>query len=328
MRLGNLTINGNLFLAPLAGISNYPFRLLARRYGAAMCYTEMVSADAVIRCQERTIRMLDMPPDEHPVGVQLFGSKPEYMAGAVKVIEKYNPDLIDLNIGCPVRKVIKKNGGAALLKNLTVAGEIISAAVENCRLPVTIKMRTGWDKKSDVFLQMAEIAEKAGVTAITLHPRSRTEGYDKKSDWSKIALLKQAVSIPVIGNGDIIRPRDAEEMFKQTGCDAVMIGREAMRNPYIFKQVEAYLERGENIPDMTVREKIGLALEHARLMVRQFGEKNGTIMMRKHLAWYSKGFRAGAELRRQLKNVNCYNDIERLFTEYLENSEVKADEQS
>jgi len=311
-----LTIDGRLFLAPLAGISNYPFRWLARKYGASFCYTEMISADAVARNQEKTVRMLDMVPDEHPIGVQLFGASPEYVAGAVKVVESFGPDLIDLNMGCPVKKVVRKNGGAALLKNPALAGEIMSAAVENSSLPITIKIRTGWYKDSDTYLEIGKIAEKAGISAITYHPRSRSDSYKNRSDWSKITLLKREVSIPIIGNGDIKTPQDARSMLFQTGCDAVMIGRAAMRSPYIFRQIKEYLENGILLPEMTIKETVELILEHAGLMVKQFGERVGITMMRKHLAWYTRGMRGGADLRRRLFSVETYKDICKLFDEY------------
>jgi len=317
MDIGNLTIKGRLFLAPLAGISNRPFRLLARRYGAALCYTEMASADAIFMKQEKTIRMIDITPDEHPIGVQLFGSKPEYMVTAVKKVAEYEPDLIDLNLGCPVKKVVKKNGGAAILKDLKLAEELMAAAVENSTIPVTIKMRTGWDAKSDVFLEVGKLAEKLGVAAITLHPRSRSQNYGDSPDWSKITRLKEEVGIPVIGNGDVKSPEDAKRMFVETGCDAIMIGRAAMKDPTVFSRINHYLDRGRYLPDLTDEEKIILALEHSKMMIDRFGEKNGSKMMRKHLSWYSKGFQGGAHLRRQLKTVNSLGDIKALFDDYL-----------
>jgi len=317
MQIGNLTIKGRLFLAPLAGISNRPFRLLARRYGAALSYTEMASADAIFMKQEKTIRMIDITPEEHPVGVQLFGSKPEYVAVAVKKVSEYKPDLIDLNLGCPVKKVVRKNGGAAILKDLVLAGELMAAAVESTDIPITVKMRTGWDANSDVFVEVGKIAEKSGVEAVTLHPRSRSQNYGDCSDWSKIALLKKEVEIPVIGNGDVNTPFDAARMFEETGCDAIMIGRAAMRDPSVFKRINHYLEKGSLLPELSVEEKIILALEHAHLLIDRFGEKNGALMMRKHLAWYSKGFQGGAHLRRKLKTVDSLIDIKNLFDQYL-----------
>ncbi len=317
MRIGNLTIDGTLFLAPLAGISSYPFRFLARRFGAAMCYTEMVSADAIIRDQRRTLSMVDIAPDEYPVGVQLFGSKPEYMEKAVRKIEQFGPHLIDINIGCPVPKVVKKNGGAALLKNPALALEVIAATVDNASVPVTIKIRTGWQKNRDVYLEIAKNAEKIGVAAVTLHPRSRTENYGDKSDWSKIALLKKEISIPVIGNGDIRTPQDAKRMFDETGCDAVMLGRAAMKNPYIFRRIKTYLDTGEIIPDLSPGERLDLALEHTRLMIDRFTEKGGVLMMRKHLAWYTKGLSGGAKIRTRMRDLNTYDDVRALVDSYL-----------
>ncbi len=306
-------MKGPLFLAPLAGISNRPFRLLARRFGADLCYTEMISADAIVREQSKTLKMIDISSDEHPIGIQLFGSEPENMAGAVKSILRFNPDLIDINLGCPVKKVIRKNGGAALLKDLILAGEIMAAAVENSPIPVTIKIRSGWETGSDAYLELGKKAENAGIAAITLHPRSRTQGYSEKADWSKIALLKRAVNIPVIGNGDIQSGPDAEKMFAQTGCDAVMVARAAMKNPYVFRQISHYLKTGEVLEEMSADDKIGLALEHSAMMIEHVGEEVGIKKMRKHLVWYTKGFRRGTELRKCLQLVKTMDDIEELL---------------
>jgi nifR3 family TIM-barrel protein len=317
MRIGNLNIEGFLFLAPLAGISNRPFRILARRYGADLCYTEMISADGLARNQTKTIAMIDIGPEEHPVGIQLFGASPDIMAAAARMAANFHADLIDINLGCPVKKVVAQNGGAALLKNLNLASEIMCAAVENSPLPVTIKMRTGWGNDSDDYLKIAWEAEKCGVSAITLHPRSRAAGFAGKSDWSKIGELKRAVSIPVIGNGDINTPQDAKAMLSQTGCDAIMIGRAAIRNLHIFRQCREFIADGTIISDLTPTEKIEMALEHSRLMIERFGERSGTLKMRKHLAWYSKGFVGGAGLRSRLNSIAGYNDIQRLFMDFL-----------
>ncbi|SYZ73901.1 tRNA-dihydrouridine synthase B [Candidatus Zixiibacteriota bacterium] len=323
MRIGNLNIGGTLFLAPLAGISNRPFRLLARKYGADFCYTEMISSDAIIQNQRRTIGMVDIRDDEHPVGVQLFGSSPENLARAAKMAVALGADLLDINLGCPVKKVVKKNGGAALMKDFALTAEIMTAAAESVPVPVTIKMRTGWAADEDTYLEIARTAQASGIAAITLHPRSRSAGLSGKSDWSKIAALKKEVTIPVIGNGDIRSPQDARAMLDQTGCDAIMIGRAAMANPYIFMQIKTYLIQNEILPDMGPKEKSMMALEHARLMIEQFGEGPGAIRMRKHLAWYSKGFLGGAELRSQLNRINSLSDICALFANYL-NSQVSA----
>ncbi|MBN2226374.1 MAG: tRNA dihydrouridine synthase DusB [candidate division Zixibacteria bacterium] len=322
MQIGNLNISGRLLLAPLAGISKRPFRLIARRFGASVCYTEMISTDGMVYEQGKTIAMLDHTPDEHPIGIQLFGSKPENMAKAVVQIQHHRPDLIDLNFGCPVKKVIKKNGGAAILKDISLAGELMAAAVENTAVPVTIKIRSGWSNDSEVYLELGKMAERIGIAAVTLHPRFRTDGFSGHSDWNKITLLKREVSIPVIGNGDIVTPNDARDMLEQTGCDGIMIGRAAMRNPYIFRRIERFLEDGTEIPDLGPREKIDLALEHSRGMIAQYGERSGSFMIRKHLAWYTKGFTGGAELRRRLMTVESYDDIVMSLNEYLQQNRI------
>jgi len=325
MQIGNLNFSGRLLLAPLAGISKRPFRLIARRFGASVCYTEMISADGMVYEQGKTIAMLDHTPDEHPIGIQLFGSKPENLASAVTQIQSHHPDLLDLNFGCPVKKVIKRNGGAAILKDISLAGELMAAAVENSSVPVTIKIRSGWSKDSEVYLELGKMAERIGIAAVTLHPRFRTDGFSGHSDWSKIGLLKREISIPVIGNGDVITPQDARDMFEQTGCDGIMIGRAAMRNPYVFYQVTQFLADGSIVPDLKPEKKVALALEHARETVAQYGERNGAFMMRKHLAWYTKGFTGGGELRRRLMTVESYNDIETYLNDYLNRNRVGVD---
>jgi tRNA-dihydrouridine synthase B len=324
MQIGNLNIDGILFLAPLAGISKRPFRLLAREYGASVCYTEMISADAMKYDQHRTIKMLDHTPDEHPVGIQLFGSCPENMAQAVKKIQDYKPDIIDINMGCPVRKVIRKNGGAALLKNIGLATEILQAAVENTKIPVTVKIRSGWSPEEEVYLELGKNAEKAGIAAITLHPRFRTQGFSGKADWEKIRLLKQELGIPVIGNGDVITPQDARDMLDSTGCDAIMIGRAAMKDPFVFKKIKAFLDNGQLLEDLSIKDKIELALEHSRMTIAQYREKSGATMMRKHLAWYTKGFPGGAQLRNRLMNVESFEHISDCLSEYLNSRYVDA----
>ncbi len=318
MQIGNLTISGGIFLAPLAGISNRPFRLLARRFGAAMAYTEMISADALARNQAKTIAMIDIEPDEHPVGVQLFGAKREYIAASVEKLAKFSPDVIDLNFGCPVKKVIRKNGGAAVLKDLGLAEKLMRAAAENTDIPVTIKIRSGWSSNDAVYLELGKLAEDCGISAITFHPRSRNQNYGDRADWSQITELKKQIKIPVIGNGDVKSGPDAEAMFDETGCDAIMIGRAAMRNPRIFYQINKYLETGEEPPGLSTEEKIDLALEHARMTTLTYGEKVGAKMMRKHLAWYTKGMRESGELRKNLMSVESYKEIENLLRDYNE----------
>ncbi|MEA3297229.1 MAG: tRNA dihydrouridine synthase DusB [candidate division Zixibacteria bacterium] len=319
MQLGKLNLSGRVLSAPLAGISERPFRLMAIEFGAAAVFTEMISSEGIIRCQRKTLQMLAFRDDERPLGIQLFGSNPEVMNKAARfVITHYNPDIVDINFGCPVRKVVRKNGGAAVLKDLVLTKEIVTAVVEGAGdTSVSVKMRTGWDDSRPVYLEVGEIAQEAGVRAITLHARSRTGGFSSKADWSAIRNLKRSVDIIVIGNGDITGPEDAGRMIEQTGCDAVMIGRAALGNPYIFRQVHQFLETGVNSGEVSIKERIKIACRHAQLMVEEYGEDRGTKKMRRHLGWYVRGFRRAADLRQRLVRVEKLADIGDIFTTYL-----------
>jgi tRNA-dihydrouridine synthase B len=321
MDIGNLNLSGNLFLAPLAGVSNRPFRLLARRYGADLVFSEMVSAEGIIRTQERTLDMMKFTPDEQPIGIQLFGANPVSLKEAAAITaEQLKPDLIDINFGCPVKKVVKRNGGAALLKDLDLSQKIIEGVVSGANgIPVTIKIRSGWDESNPVFVQIGRIAEEAGVSAISMHARSRAGKYESKADWDTISQLKDSVSIPVIGNGDIRCPEDAKNMIKQTNCDGVMIGRAAMSNPMIFQQVREYLSDGVVSTKSSTEDMIALALEHTRLNVESFGPIRGIKKIRRQLGSYVCGFHGASKLRPLLHLVNSIEEIELLFDNYLKN---------
>lgn len=321
MVIGNLNLKGNVLAAPLAGVSSRPFRVLAIRAGAAVTYSEMVSADGIVRDQAKTLTLMEFGPDEQPLGIQIFGADPEVMNKAAQIVsERFSPDLIDINLGCPVKKVIRKNGGAAVLKDLNRTREIIRATVEGAgKVPVTIKMRTGWDESSPVYLEAGRIAEECGARAITLHARSRAKGYSGLADWSTIKNLTEAVGIPVIGNGDVNTPADARRMIEETGCHAVMIGRAALGNPDIFRQVSHYLRTGDYLDDPSPKEKIETARLHARLMAEQFGEERGVVKMRRWLGWYVKGFVGASVLRPLLFKVTTLEEIDRVFDDYLLN---------
>ena len=325
MRIGNLIVNSQVLLAPLAGVSNRPFRVLAIKAGAAITYTEMVSSEGIFRNQTKTKEMMAFKPDEQPLGIQLFGANPEVMKKAAEVtVAEFAPDLVDINLGCPVKKVVKKNGGAAVLKDLVLTKDIISAVVEGAgETPVTIKMRTGWDDTKPVFIEAGHIAQEAGAKAVCLHARSRTKGFSGSADWNSIKQLKEALSIPVIGNGDVRTPQDAADMLEETNCDAVMIGRAAMGNPFIFKQINQYLSTGELIDEPSIKEKIEMAQLHALLMKEQFGEERGAKMMRRYLGWYVKGFKDASVLRPKLFKVNSIDDINHIFDEYLQSSHIE-----
>jgi tRNA-dihydrouridine synthase B len=327
MRIGNLNLRGRVLLAPLAGVSNRPFRVLAVQAGAAMTFTEMVSCEGIVRNQDKTMAMMAFKSDERPLGVQLFGASPKSMGQAARiVVQEVRPDALDINFGCPVKKVVSKNGGAALLKNLPLTEAIIQAVVDGAGdTPVMVKLRCGWDDTVPVYVEVGQAAQRAGVAAITLHARSRAGGFSGKADWSAIKRLKESVSIPVIGNGDIVIPEDAGRMIEETGCDGVMIGRAALGNPFIFEQINRYLETGERVDGPSRRRSIEMARLHSHLMVQEYGENKGTLLMRKYLGWYVKGFPGAADLRVSLFSVSTMADVDRVFADYLNESPTEDD---
>jgi tRNA-dihydrouridine synthase B len=317
MKIGNLNIAGRVFCAPMAGVSTGAYRLLARRFGAALVYTEMVSSHGVAQGGQRTLELLSFGPDERPLGIQLFGADPEIMWQATVKVSEYAPDLIDLNLGCPVRKVVTRNGGAAILKDLGLAREVISAAVAGSRVPVTVKLRSGWDEQSKVYIEAGLVAQDAGASAVTLHARTRSRLYQGRADWEDIRRLKETVSIPVIGNGDITCGEDARRMIDQTGCDAVMVGRAAMGNPWIFREINHYLETGQALSSPSPEEKVAVIIEHARLLAAGSGEQRAILMMRSILSRYSRGWIGGAELRRKMVRMETERDLIAVLSQYL-----------
>jgi tRNA-dihydrouridine synthase B len=318
MVIGNLKLRGQVLAAPLAGVSNRPFRVLALESGAALVVTEMISSEGVIRRQKRTMEMMAFQDDERPIAIQLFGANPEVMGAAARITAaEFKPDLIDINFGCPVKKVVNKNGGAAVLKDLNLTREIVEAIVEGAgEIPVTVKMRTGWDNKSPVYVEAGTISQKAGAAALILHARSRSVAYSGKADWTAIRTLKDAVDIPVVGNGDIRTPEDARRMLDETGCDAVMIGRASLGNPFIFRTADEYLKTGVLPGEPGIRDKISMALRHAELMVEQYGEVSGVKKMRRYLGWYVRGFPGATDLRPKLFKVDVLPDIRKVLQDY------------
>lgn len=324
MEIGNLNLKGLVLAAPLAGVSTRPFRVLAIRLGAAMTYTEMISSDGIIRRQKKTMALMEFGSDEQPLGIQLFGSNPEIMGQAATIVrEQFHPDLIDLNFGCPVKKVVRKNGGAAVLKDLELTEDIIRAVVEASKeIPVTIKIRSGWDETRPVYVEVGRIAEKAGAAAITLHARSRSRGFAGVADWSAIKRLKESINIPVIGNGDIKNPVDAKRMLSETGCDAVMVGRMSIGNPFIFSQINHYLRTGELPAEPSLADKIELALNYVRMMVDQFGEIRGIKKTRRNLVWLMKGFPRATEIRSLLFQIETFEGFCDLMKNYQKDNIV------
>jgi tRNA-dihydrouridine synthase B len=317
MKIRNLDLGLGLMLAPLAGISGLPFRLLARRNGADLVFTEMISATALVRNPKRSKQCILTTEEERPLAAQIFGAHPEEMAEAAAILSEKEVDLIDINMGCPVRKVNKSGAGAALLRDLPRAGALIRAVVRSTSLPVTVKMRSGWDRENLSAEELARIAEDAGAAALIVHPRTKTEGFGGHADWEMIRKVKEAVSIPVVGNGDLKTPEDAERMLRQTRCDGLMIGRAALGNPWVFERFRSYLLFGAACsgPDPeTVRQTL---LMHLKMEVKLSGERRGVLRMRKFAAWYSRGLPASADFRGRINRQERYDDFCHTVDEYF-----------
>ena len=313
MKIGQLEIPGKVFLAPMAGIKDRPFRTLCHEMGSGLVYSEMVSAKGLYYNNENTKQLLDIGEEEMPAALQLFGSEPEIMGAMGKKIEGINAGIIDINMGCPVPKVVKNGEGSALMKTPELAGKIIKALVEMQKKPVTIKIRKGFDDTCINAVEMAQIAEENGASAVAVHGRTREQYYSGKADWDIIKKVKKAVSIPVIGNGDIFKPQDAADMLEYTGCDAVMIARGAQGNPWIFKRTIAYLENGILLDEPTPQEKVSMALRHARMLIDYKGEFVGVRQMRAHMAWYIKGVQGASVIRDKINHCEGYEEMAELL---------------
>ena len=303
MQIGSVTLKNKTILAPLAGITNLPFRLLAKEAGCALVCSEMISAHGLINKSGRTQQMLDSLPEERPLSVQLFGSQPDVMAEAARFVESSGADIIDINFGCSVRKIIKTGSGVALMKTPETAEAVIKAVRKVVRIPLTIKIRAGWNPTGNQAFQISQIAESCGVDAITIHPRTATQGFSGHSDWAIIAELKKQVNVPVIGNGDIFCADDAIAMLEQTRCDAVMIGRVAIGNPWIFSQVLARM-RGEAEPTVTLEHRFEIMNRYVQESVKYFGEEIACRMMRSRLCWFAKGLRNSSQFRKSINHIS------------------------
>lgn len=313
MQIGSLKLENNVFLAPMAGITDRPFRTLCHEMGSGLVYSEMVSAKGIYYNNENTKQLLDIGEEEMPAALQLFGSEPEIMGAMGKKIEGINAGIIDINMGCPVPKVVKNGEGSALMKTPELAGRIIKALVEMQKKPVTIKIRKSFDDTCINAVEMAQIAEENGASAVAVHGRTREQYYSGKADWDIIKKVKKAVSIPVIGNGDIFKPQDAADMLEYTGCDAVMIARGAQGNPWIFKRTIAYLENGILLDEPTPQEKVSMALRHARMLIDYKGEFVGVRQMRAHMAWYIKGVQGASVIRDKINHCESYEEMAELL---------------
>ena len=321
MQIGNLKIDTPILLAPMAGVTDYSFRILCKEMGAGVVYSEFVSAHGIIRKNEKTLDMIHFTEMERPIGIQIFGDSPEVMAKAARVVaDKFQPDIIDINYGCPVPKITKKGAGSATLKDLCLMDDITTAVVESVPdLPVTVKMRAGWDMSNIVAIEAGPRLEKVGVKAIALHPRTTKQSYKGSANWNLIKELKQTVSIPVIGNGDIKKPEDVVRMFDETGCDAVMVARAALGNPWFFKQATALLLGASLPPIPNTHERIDMCKRHLELLLESRGEHIGTNLMRKQFGWYIKNFPGASSLRQSLVLAKDKEAMEKLLGEVNKN---------
>ena len=317
LKIGNVTLENNLILAPMAGVTDLPFRLLCRRQGAGLLCMEMVSAKAIYYKNKNTELLMEIHPEEHPVSLQLFGSDPDILAAMAAQIEERPFEILDFNMGCPVPKVVNNGEGSALMKDPKLVEEILTKLVKAVKKPVTVKIRKGFDEEHVNAVEIAKIAESCGVAAVAVHGRTRQQYYSGKADWDIIRQVKAAVSIPVIGNGDVTTGEQAIRMREETGCDGVMIGRGAQGNPWIFRELLEYEKTGK-LPERPSPEVIReTMLRHARLQMEYKGDFIGIREMRKHVAWYTKGMKGSSKLRDEINRTESYEELEALLYEKI-----------
>ena len=318
IKIGNVELDNNIFLAPMAGITDNAFRRVCKLYGAGLVCTEMVSSKGLFYNDDKTKLLLDTRDEKRPISMQIFGSDEESMAYAAKYVSE-KADILDINMGCPAPKVVKNGDGSKLLQDLDLVSKITKTVVQNSKVPVSVKMRIGWDSKSIVAVDAAKIIEKAGASMITVHGRTREEYYSGTANWDKIKEVKNAVNIPVIGNGDIKSKEDALNIFKQTGVDGIMIGRAAIGNPWIFEEIISYL-KGEPVREISNKEKLDVILKHIKWEVEEKGEHVGIKELRKHMSAYIKNMPNATTMREKINKIETKNELETCLTEYFLNT--------
>jgi nifR3 family TIM-barrel protein len=317
LQIGNVVIDNPVVLAPMAGVTDKAFRILAKEQGCGLVYTEMVSAKALTYKNQRTFELINLEGEMPPISVQIFGSEPSIMAEGAKIVEEKGASIIDINMGCPVPKVVKNQEGSALMLQPDLAAKIVERLVRSLKIPVTVKIRKGWDENNINAVDFAKRMEASGASAIAVHGRTRCQMYSGKADWEIIKKVKQAVTIPVLGNGDIFFPEDALRMLKETNCDGVMVGRGAMGNPWIFKGIITLLKGEKKFFEPNIHDKISLAIRHAQLAVKYKNEEVAIKEMRKHIAWYFKGLPHAAKMRDTVNKVNTLKELEEMLYNYI-----------
>ena len=316
LKIGDVELENNLILAPMAGVTNLPFRVICKEFGPGLVCTEMASAKAMFHNDQKTKRLFNTEGEKRPISFQLFGSDEESVEYATKYMNEF-ADIIDINMGCPAPKVVKNGDGSRLLLDLDKAKSIMETVVKSAKVPVTLKIRKGWDKDHIVAVEVAKIAEEVGISAITVHGRTRSEYYTGKADWDIIKKVKESVKIPVIGNGDVVDEESAYRMFETTGVDGIMIGRGSFGNPWIFRNIKHYLETGEKLPPPSNEEKLKVIEKHIELAVEEKGEEVAVKELRKHISWYTKNLKNSSEFRAMMNKIESKDELEKSIEEYF-----------